>query len=71
MENDKQITISNIPVDLFLSLLNEMKGEGFEFFNIVAEKGNKQDSIWLTVGNPLKDNDEGDTTSSVDLNTLI
>lgn len=46
--NGKSLEIKKIPLQGFIDMLVELYNNGVDFVNMTVEKGDHQDSIWLT-----------------------
>jgi len=44
----EKITIKKIPLEGFIETLMDMYNNGVDFVNMVVEKGDRQDNIWIT-----------------------
>ena len=77
METHRKIEIKKIPLAGFIDMLVDLYNSGVDYANMIVEKGERQDSIWLV-------NEEDDasqkeqnkmelkeTNANIDFNSLI
>lgn len=46
----KKIEIKKIPLEILIEILEEIYDSGVDFINIIVEKGDTQDHIWIMQG---------------------
>ena len=69
----KKLEIKKIPLEAFIDTLVTMYNSGVDYVNMIVEKGEKQDSIWIAGGDVISDSEEDikKENTVIDLEDLI
>jgi hypothetical protein len=70
---NKKIEIKKIPLEAFIETLVTMYNSGVEYVNMIVEKGEKQDSIWIDGDNSIvsAQPEKKEVINNIDLEDLI
>ena len=68
-EKKNRVEIKKIPLDGFIDMLLELYHNGIDYVNMVVEKGDHQDSIWIVDEEDSEDKEKEE--SKIDFETLI